>query len=70
MILTKYKTINAQEAERLDMIPITRGYSEEEYPLLERAIATLGSKKYVLIEESELIAIARPRREINVIIRS
>jgi hypothetical protein len=65
MTTTQYKTISGVEANNLDLIPITRGYTEEEYEMLDKAIATLGSKPHTLVKTSEGIVIARPRREVN-----
>jgi hypothetical protein len=65
--MTQYKTISAREANELDLVPITRGYVESEYELLDKAIATLGNKTHFLVSTTEGIVIARPRKEINTI---
>jgi hypothetical protein len=67
MTMTQYKTISAREANELDLVPITRGYVESEYELLDKAIATLGNKTHYLVSTTEGIVIARPRKEINTI---
>ena len=63
--MTQYKTISGREANELDLVPITRGYFEAEYEMLDRAIATLEGKNHTLVKTSEGIVIARPRKEIN-----
>lgn len=63
--MTQYKTISGREANELDLVPITRGYFEAEYEMLDKAISTLEGKIYVLVKTSEGIIIARPRRDVN-----
>jgi hypothetical protein len=65
--MTRYKTITAREANELKLVPITRGYSTDEYGMLDKAIATLQNKAYTLVNTSEGIVIARPQKEINTI---
>lgn len=65
MTMTQYKTISGREANELDLVPITRGYFEAEYEMLDKAISTLEGKIYVLVKTSEGIIIARPRRDVN-----
>ena len=65
--MTQYKTITGTEANKLNLIPITRGYTESEYEMLDRAIATLGDKTHTLVKTSEGIVIARPSREVNTV---
>lgn len=61
---TKYITISASEAESRGDFPITHGYKEDEYDILDRAIKTLGEKKHVLVRTREGIVIARPVAEV------
>lgn len=61
---TKYITISAREANLRGDVPITTGYCEAEYPLLDKAIATLGEKDHVLVRTPEGIVIARPGAEV------
>lgn len=65
--MTRYKTINAKEANEQKAVPITRGYTEEEYDMLDRAIATLGTKSHILVNTREGIVVARPQKEVNVL---
>lgn len=65
--MTRYKTISAREANEQKAVPITTGYTEEEYDLLDRAIATLGAKSYILVDTREGIVIARPQKEVNLL---
>ena len=65
MTMTQYKTISGAEANNLDLVPISRGYNDDEHEMLDRAIATLGDKPHTLVKTSEGIVIARPRREVN-----
>lgn len=65
--MTKYNTISGREANERKVVPITRGYSEFEYEMLDRAISTLGDKPYVLVDTVEGIIIARPQKEVNVL---
>ena len=62
---TKYTTISATEANEQKAVPITTGYTPEEYDLLDKAIATLGKKSYVLVSTREGIVIARPQTELK-----
>ena len=64
---TKYETISAKEAEDRGDCPITTAYRREEYPLLDKAIETLGKKRYVLVRTRDGIVIARPGHEVNLI---
>lgn len=64
MINTKYTTISAAEANRRGDVPITTGYLEHEYDLLDRAIETLDTKRFVLVHTNEGIMIARPGTEV------
>ena len=61
---TKYITISASEAEAREDFPITHGYREAEYDILDKAIATLGEKAHVLVRTREGIVIARPVAEV------
>lgn len=63
--ITKYKTISTKEALEQKAVPITTGYTKEEYDLLDRAIATLGTKSYILVDTREGIVIARPQKDVN-----
>lgn len=65
--MTQYKTISTKEANEKKAIPITDPYREEEYDLLDKAIATLGAKYYVLVNTRDGIVIARPQKEVNVL---
>lgn len=61
---TKYITISASQAETSGVVPITTGYREEEYPLLDRAVESLGTKPHVLVRTREGIVIARPSSDV------
>jgi hypothetical protein len=65
--MTRYKTISAREANEQKAVPITDPYTEDEYDLLDRAIATLGTKSYILVDTREGIVIARPQKEVNLL---
>ena len=65
MTMTEYKTITGKEANTLDIVPITREYSEYEYSMLDKAIAQLKGKTYYLVKTRDGILIARPRKEVN-----
>jgi len=65
--MTKYNTISGKEANERNLIPITRGYSDFEHEMLDRAIATLGTKTYTLVNTSEGIVIARPKNQVNLL---
>ena len=62
---TKYTTISLSEADEQEAVPITTGYKPEEYDLLDKAIATLGRKAFVLIRTRDGIVIARPQTELK-----
>jgi hypothetical protein len=65
MTTTRYKTITAREANEANLVPVTIGYVEPEYEMLDRAIATLGDVPYSLVPTPEGIVIARPAKDVN-----
>jgi len=64
---TRYETTTHPEATRQGFVPITSGYQDHEYDLLDKARATLGGIKHLLVTSLEGISIYRKQLEVNLL---